>query len=426
MDPPHQQRPLRSTIIFLLPRSEHTDMLDFDAAQTLLAGYGPRSVDTELVPLLRCTNRVLATHVTSTVAMPSADNSAMDGYAIRHADYSPGKALPLQGHIYAGQAPFALKAGFAIRVFTGSLLPENADTVVMQENVQIRDGAVLILAPPRAGGHIRRRGEDVREGDTLLYPGIVLQPPHIALIAGQGIDRVAVFTKVNIGILTTGDELVAAGGIRHAHQIYNSNGPMLATWAEKLGAQVVMVLQTGDDKAAIRTALETLLEQCDLVIVVGGASVGDRDFVKPVIDSISGRDVLSGVKMKPGKPVCVASVDDKPVVCLPGNPSAALIVSTLLVSPLIRRMQGRSEVLPKVFRFPLHIEHDGGLDRDQFIRVQCELQADRQPKLLPLAQQSPGALGSTVLSSGLARLPAGQNFKDGDTAPYYGWEHWLV
>jgi molybdopterin molybdotransferase len=130
--------------------------------------------------------------------------------------------------------------------------------------------------------------------------------------------------------------------------------------------------------------------------------------------------------MKPGKPVYVASVDEKPVVCLPGNPSAALIVSTLLVSPLIRYMQGRSEVLPKVFRFPLHAEHDAVVDRDQFIRVQCQFQAGWQPELFPLPQQSPGALRSTALSSGLARLPAGRNLEEGDTALYYGWEHWLV
>jgi molybdopterin molybdotransferase len=258
-----------------------------------------------------------------------------------------------------------LKIAFAMRVFTGSLLPKNADTDVMQENVQIRDSTILIVAPPRGGGHIRRRGEDVREGDTLLYEGTVLQPSHIALIAALGVDRVAVSARVNIGILTTGDELVPAGAIRRAHQIYNSNGPMLSTWAEKLGAQVVMALQTGDDETAIWTALETLLEQCDLVIVAGGASAGDRDFIRLVIDSIGGRNVLCGVKMKPGKPENVASVDDKPVVvCLPGNPSAALIVSTLRVSPLIRYMQGRSEVLPKVIRFPLHADHDAVVDRN--------------------------------------------------------------
>lgn len=245
-------------------------------------------------------------------------------------------------------------------------------------------------------------------------------------MASQGIDRVTVFAKVSVGILTTGDELVPAGTLRHAHEIYDSNGPMLATWAEGLGAQVASILQTRDDKAAIRAAVETLLEQCDIVIVAAGASVGDRDFVRPVIDSMGGHHVLSGVGMKPGKPLCVTSVHNKPVVCLPGNPGAALIASTLLVSPLIRHTQGRSEALPKVFQYPLHVKHDAIADRDLFIRVQCRFQADGHPELFPLAQQSPGALSSTALSSGLARLARGRNFVDLDKAPYYGWEHWLV
>jgi molybdopterin molybdotransferase len=401
-------------------------MLDFDSAQALLSRYGPPPVKTELVPLLHSSTRVLAAPVIAEFALPSADNCAMDGYAIRHADFSAGEALPLQGHIYAGQQSFALKAGYAIRVFTGAPLPENADTVVMQEDVTTPDDAVLIMVPPRKGSHIRRRGEDVREGATLLPQGTRLQPQHIALIASQGIDRVTVFAKVRVGILTTGDELVPASALRHAHEIYDSNGPMLATWAEGLGAQVPSVLRTGDDKAAIQAALETLLERCDIVIVAGGASVGERDFVRPVIDSMGGRHVLSGVRMKPGKPLCVSSVRDKPVVCLPGNPSAALIVSTLLVSPLIRHMQGRSEVLPKVFQFSLHTKHDAIVDRDLFIRVQCDLQADGRPELFPLAQQSPGALSSAALSSGLAHLPRGRNFADLDKALYYGWEHWLV
>jgi len=401
-------------------------MLDFDAAQSLLACYGASPVKTELIPLLQTSNRVLATSITATTALPSADNSAMDGYAIRHADYFAGKAFPVQGCIYAGQQAFALKSGCAIRFFTGTLLPEHADTIVMQEHVQVRDGEVLVTSSPREGSHIRRRGEDVSEGAILLSPGVLLQPQHVALLASQGLDRVTVFAEVRVGILTTGDELVPAGAVRHTHQIYDSNGLMLAAWAKRLGAQISSVLHAGDDKSAMQAELDILLDQCDLVLIVGGASVGDRDFVRQVIDLMGGDPVLSGVGMKPGKPACVASVRNKPVVCLPGNPSAALIVSTLLVSPLIRRMQGRSTVLPNVFQFPLHVKQDAIVDRDQFIRVHCEFQTNGQHELFPLTQQSPGALRSTASSSGLARLSAGQNFEDGDIVPYYGWDYWLA
>ena len=401
-------------------------MLDFEHAQALLAGNGPLPTQTELVPIFRCTDRVLAESLTAALSLPSSDNSAMDGYAIRYADFFPGRAIPVQGCSYAGERAGALEPGYAIRLFTGSLMPAGADTVVMQENSHEVDGTVMIDFPPRMGQHIRKRGEDIREGQILLPQGVVLQPAQVGLIASQGIGTVKVFSRVKIGILTTGDELVAVGRDRQSHQLYNSNAPMLATWAEKLGAQVTCVLHSKDDETAIRRALTELLVQCDLIVTTGGVSVGEKNLVKPAIESLGGLPVLSKVRMKPGKPVSVSSIGATPVVCLPGNPGAAFIVATLLVSPMIRRMQGRTEVFPPVLAFPLRIQRPNRVERDEFVRVRCQPRPGREAELVSFRQQSPGALGSTAQTSGLARLPAGCQFKDGDSASYYDLQHWLT
>jgi len=401
-------------------------MLDFEDAQKLLASNGPLPTQTEHLPIFCCTDRVLAEPLTAVLSLPSSHNSAMDGYAIRYADFQPGNALILQGRTYAGERRTSLEPGRAMRLFTGSLIPDGADTVVMQEHAREVDGAVTIDVPPRVGQHIRRQGEDIREGQVLLPQGSVLQPAQVGIIANQGIATVKVFSRVKVGILTTGDELVAVGSDRQSHQIYNSNAPMLAAWVEKLGAAVTCVLHSRDDAIAIRTALTQLLSQCDLIISAGGVSVGEKDLVKPAVESLGGTQVLSKVRMKPGKPLSVANMGRIPIVLLPGNPGAAFIVSTLLVSPMIRRMQGRAEVLPPVLAFPLRIQHSNRVERDEFIRVQCEMPSGRGAQLIPLRQQGPGALGSLSQTSGLARLPAGCQFRDGDSASYYDLQHWLM
>lgn len=401
-------------------------MLHFDAAQQLLALGAPPIDITEQVPASDCVNRVLAEPITAVIDLPSADNSAMDGYAIRYADLCDGKALPVQERCYAGSMPQRLAPGNATRLFTGSLIPEGADTVIMQEHARERFNSVEFNCAARRGQHVRRRGEDIRQGQLLLGKGTLLQAAHVGLIATQGISQVGVYRQLRVGIVTTGDELVAPGNTLLPEQIFDSNGPMLASLLQGMGAQVTGTIHCRDNEYEIRGALGRLLSESDLIVCAGGVSVGEKDLIKPALESLGGELAAWKVRMKPGKPVAVAYVARKPVVCLPGNPGAAFSVFALLVTPMIRRMQGREKLFPQVPRLPLYATRDAARDRDDFIRVSCSISEEGQMRLVPFQQQGAGALGSMTRTSGLARVRPGSPFTSGQRAEYYDFQYWLA
>lgn len=400
-------------------------MLDFDSAQAQMAARGQAPTGESSCPLHALIGRVLAQDIVATLDLPPADNSAMDGYALRLSDYAPGRALPIQQRCFAGDAPEPLRSGQAIRLFTGSLLPEGADTIVIQENCHEAENAVQILQTPHAGEYIRRRGEDMTRGAIVLPRGTLIGPAQIAILAAQGLAKAAVYPRIRLGLLTTGDELIAPGQALPPAAIYNSNGPMLATLCQQMGAEVCHVLHAADKPADIEAALRTLLTDCDLVLSIGGASVGEKDLVKPAIEALGGTLDLWRVSMKPGKPVALADVDGCPVVCLPGNPVSAFVVFTLLVTPLIRAMQGRIDPLPAVQRGTLSSNASwGGGSRDDFLRVQVAYGA-QLPALTPHAQQSSGAMSSLAWADGLARVPIGDPVSDGTPLSWYALADWL-
>ena len=401
-------------------------MLDFDHAQTLLANAAGPLQRREDIALTEAAGRVLATDLQATVDIPPADNSAMDGYALRVADWQAGARLPIQQRCYAGDVPEPLKPGHAIRLFTGSLIPDGADTVVMQEDTVEADNHVEISREPAPGQHIRRRGEDTMAGAPLLAAGAMLQAAHVALLASQGLATVPVVGQLRVGILTTGDELVPPGSPRAPEQIYNSNGPMLAALARGLGAVPVHVLHARDTEEDLLAAFNTLLTDCDLVLSVGGVSVGERDLVKPALATLGGELSLWKVRMKPGKPVALAQINGKPVVSLPGNPVSAYAVFAMLVSPLVRRMQGREEIFPPVSLLPLRTENPRKDGREEFLRVQRRVATEGTAELVPYGHQGSGVISSMPWATGLARLPADVLVNDGDRVPYYDLRHWLA
>jgi molybdopterin molybdotransferase len=245
-------------------------------------------------------------------------------------------------------------------------------------------------------------------------------------MASQGLAHVQVFGQLRVGILTTGDELVLPGQPRAAEQIYNSNGPMLAALARGMGALPVHVLHARDTETDLHAAFKTLLADCDLVVSVGGVSVGERDLVKPALASLGGELALWKVRMKPGKPVALAQIDGKPVVGLPGNPVSAYAVFTLLVTPLMRRMQGRETLFPPTSLLPLRTEHPRQDSREEFLRVQRRLADDGSAELVPYGHQGSGVISSLPWATGLARLPADVQVQDKDRVAYYDLRHWLA
>ncbi|HET8704549.1 gephyrin-like molybdotransferase Glp [Castellaniella sp.] len=400
-------------------------MLDFDTAQARLAARGRAPAAHETVALDALCGRVLAKDIVAVLDLPPADNSAMDGYALRAADaVVPGTTLPVQQRCFAGQAPEPLLPGQAIRLFTGSVIPAGADTVVMQEDCREDDGRVTILAPSVPGRHIRRQGEDMQRGQAVLARGTRLGAGQLAVLAAQGYDRAPVFPRLKVGILTTGDELIPPGQPLPPAAIHNSNAPMLASLCSGLGTAVPMLRHARDDADATRRALAELNEACDLVLSVGGASVGEKDLVKPALESLGGTLDLWKVRMKPGKPVALAELNGRPVVCLPGNPVSAFAVFMLLVSPLIRGLQGRRDVLPPVRRGILDTLRPVGGERDDFLRVQAA-QGAGLPRLTPHPQQSSGALSSLAWAHGLARIPAGARLESGAEVDWMALSDWL-
>lgn len=400
-------------------------MLDFDVAQSRLATAATPVTDHEYVSLHQCSGRILAESVIATLDLPSSDNSAMDGYAIRHADYTPGKQFPIQQRCYAGDTPQALQPGNTIRLFTGSIMPEGADTVIMQENTSEENDVMVVNETPVKGRHVRYRGEDVRRDTEVVAKGTRLGAPEIALIASQGIASVSVYRHLKVGILTTGDELVMPGQPRTPEQIYNSNGPMLAAMLDRQGANIVHALHAADTSTAITEAFETLLNNCDLILTVGGVSVGEKDLVKPTIEQLGGTLDLWRVNMKPGRPVALAHARNKPIVCLPGNPVSAFVVYTLLVSPLVRTMQGRAQALPTTHYGILDTEQTFNDSRVGFLRVKAQPSVQSLPLLSPHSDQGSAIISSLTWADALARIPAGQATSKGDVVPYYDMAHWL-
>ncbi|WP_066459272.1 molybdopterin molybdotransferase MoeA [Castellaniella caeni] len=401
-------------------------MLDFDVAQARLAARARMPASQSDVSLHELPGRVLAQDLVAQLDLPPADNSAMDGYALRAADAATAHGtLPIQQRCFAGQAPDPLQAGHATRLFTGSLIPAGADTVVMQEDCHETDDHVTFEQVVQAGRHIRRRGEDMRRGHVILRRGTRLRAGHIAVLAAQGYAQAPVFTPLKIGILTTGDELITPGQPLPPAAIYNSNGPMLASLCRELGVADTLLRHARDTPQETETALAELVERCDLVLSVGGASVGEKDLVKPAIEALGGTLDLWRVRMKPGKPVALAELKGRPVVCLPGNPVSAFVVFSLLVSPLIRGLQGCRQVLPPTRRGILQTEHPLGSEREEFIRIQAQTAGSGLPALVPHQQQSSGALSSLSWSHGLARIPAGSRVEAGAEVTWYAFADWL-
>lgn len=399
-------------------------MLDFDTAQDRLIQAAVRPTRTERVPIADAVGRVVATNVLAAIDIPPADNSAMDGYAVRIADVTPEQALPIQQRCYAGDVPQALKSGHAIRLFTGSLMPAGADTVIIQENCSEQDDHVTIHQLPKAGANVRYQGEDMGKDKTIILKGKRLSSGHVAMLASQGITHIDVYPVPKIGILTTGDELAQLGQPLQEGQIYNSNAPMLAVLVQQLKAQVHLTLHAKDSLEDIQQALSTLCESCDLVLTVGGVSVGDKDLVKPAIEGLGGEMQLWKVRMKPGKPVALAHLRNTPIVGLPGNPVSAYAVFTLMVSPMIRVLQGRRHALPRVFYGKLDSTKTFKDSREEFIRVQVRPDADGFMYLTPHAQQGSVIISSLAWATGLARIPAHTEIKNGDTIAYYDFKHW--
>jgi len=296
----------------------------------------------ETVSIADCAGRFLASPVRARFDLPGCDQSAMDGYAVRSAELLPGAMLPLTGRSVAGSAPVTLAPGAAHRILTGAPVPIGADAVIAQEHVRLDGQTVSFGAPPPSGTNIRRQGEDIRAGDTLIRPGQRLDCRHIAILAAQGLETVLVRQRPRVALLASGRELLPPGATLAAGQIHDSNTPMLAALLTEWGAVVRTRAALADDADAIGAGLAEASAAADLVLTTAGISVGDGDHVRGAIEKLGGDLRVLNVAMKPGKPLAAGRLGGAVFIGLPGNPQAALAGAAVFVRPVLGRLAAAS------------------------------------------------------------------------------------
>lgn len=302
---------------------------------------------TERVPLGASAGRVAAEAIDATEDLVPFARSAMDGFAVRTADLAEAPIeLPVAGRLYAdsGAAEHAPRTATAIA--TGAAIPRGADAVLPIEDVETHDGVVRIARTVSPGSHIFPPGEDARTGERIVTAGTKLRPSTLGLLAAAGLGEIAVYRKPRVAIVCTGDELVPVEAIPAHGQIRNSNATVVATTVEALGGVVVSAVNCTDDRDALRRAFFDALDCADLLITTGGASVGERDLVKPILDELGVAFVFRTIALRPAKPAAFATLGDRRVAVLPGNPSSAFIALQLLVRPALEALGG----LPRASR----------------------------------------------------------------------------
>ena len=307
---------------------------------------GVDALETEEAPLTALSGRILARDVTARMTQPPFAASAMDGYAVRFANAGAGARLAVIGEAPAG-APFsgAVGEGEAVRIFTGAAVPEGADHIVIQEDAARKGDAITVSAEQAGPRHIRDAGIDFQKGDVLAPAGTRLHELHGAIFAAANVETAPVHRRPNIAFFANGDELVDPGAALRPGQIVNANPFALREMALSWGGVPDYLGCAPDDPQAVRDFFERARE-ADLVLPIGGASVGDHDYVKSAFAAAGGKIVFEKVAMRPGKPAWFGRLGAARVVGLPGNPASAIVVAALFAQPLARRLAGEAWSAP--------------------------------------------------------------------------------
>lgn len=395
-------------------------MLALEAAVArILSDVTP--LDSEVVPLAAAANRYLAASVASSQNLPTFDNSAMDGYAVRAADIttaSPDSPVVLRcvGETPAGQPPGpGLQNGECWRVFTGSPIPAAADAVVMQEDVRVDSATperIEVLDSARPWDNVRFRGEDIKSGDRLAEAGTQIRFGLLASLAAMGQKQLVVGCRPRVGLVATGDELVEPGETLGAGQIYESNRTMLRAMTDEVGCKTTVYPVVRDDLEATSKALATAFAESDVVISSGGVSVGSHDHIKAAVESLGGRLEFWKIAIRPGKPFVYGRRDAAFFFGLPGNPVSAAVTFLLLVRPALIRLQGGTETGLRKIRGKLSKPLSNPGPRRHFVRARFDSAGDFEPV---------GVQGSHVLSGlgqaqGIIDVPAGAEWPSGREA----------
>ncbi|MFP6684219.1 MAG: gephyrin-like molybdotransferase Glp [Polyangiaceae bacterium] len=390
-----------------------------DAIEQVLEGA--RRLGTEPVDVAEADGRVLAAAVVAQEALPRFTHSSMDGYAVCAdpiAATEEGRAwtLPVLGESRAGEPLGQLKAGTACRIFTGARLPIGADAVIMQEDVAREGDQIRSIDRPRPGQFVRQQGEDLAAGTIALPAGLRLDPAAIGLAASLDHAELTVARAPRVSLLSTGDELRRPGEQDRDGSVVESNGMTLAALARRLGAVPLQPPYVSDTRAATEQALAEAIAQSDVVITIGGASVGDHDHVRPAAEALGVELAFWGVAIKPGKPVGYGRKNDAHILCLPGNPASAILTFLLFGAPLLRALQGETCPLPLRQRMTVRGSHTKRTPRTEMLRARLKRGAEGTLEAHLGSSQSSGAVTSFAAADAIVVLdPEITEIGDGET-----------
>jgi molybdopterin molybdotransferase len=383
-------------------------LLGIEEGVALIAERVPTVAEIESVSLAGADGRILGEDILAPIAIPSFDNSAVDGWAVRHADLAPDgeTILPSSGRVAAGDVSRApALPGEAVRIFTGAPMPDGADTVFMQEDVrELPDGRIVLPAGLKAGANRRRAGEDIGVGRIALPAGRRLRPQDVALAAALGLSALPLRRRLRVAVLSTGNELVAPGEPLLPGQVYDSNRPLLLALLRRLGVEATDLGIVRDEPDALAEVVARGTVGNDLVLASGGVSTGDEDHTRRVIEQ-AGRLVLWRIAIKPGRPIAMGLVSGIPVVGLPGNPVAAFVTFAFIVRPLLARLAGEAYAMPAGIPLPVNFSYRKREGRREYVRVRVVTSPGSPPVLEKHRQDGAAILTSLTETDGLAELP---------------------
>ena len=400
-------------------------LMPLDEALTQLEARAIPIKITEQVSLNESLGRIIAEDLISNINVPPADNSAMDGYAVRAYELSSSdsekkyKPFVVSQRICAGQTGVALQTNTVARIFTGAPIPMGADAVVMQENCEYNEteNTVIIRDSLKSGTNVRKAGEDILSGSIILKAGQKLRAQDIGLAASVGSAEITVIQRLKVAVFFTGDELRDPGETLKAGQIYNSNRYTLTGLLKSLGCEVIDLGNVEDTLESTIKAMQSAAEQADLVMTSGGVSVGEEDHIRKALEQL-GQLNMWRVNIKPGKPFAFGEINTKakntPFIGLPGNPVSVFATFCIFARPYILKTQGVENTLVNHFMVASGFELDGKESRNEYLRVRLEINESGQSLLSLYANQSSGVLTSASWANGFAYIPANTKIDQGD------------
>ncbi|MDA0184408.1 molybdopterin molybdotransferase MoeA [Solirubrobacter phytolaccae] len=380
-------------------------MKDFDEAlELVLAGIEPLPAETVALPTAE--GRVVAAEAHAAIDLPPFDRTAMDGFAVRAEDVSPGATLRVIGDLAAGGDTLSIAPGTAARISTGAAIPEGADSVLKVEDTTVEGDTVTSTASVKSGLHIRRRGEDVHAGDVLAKPGDVLTIPRLSALASAGVATVSVPRRPRVSLIVTGSELLPPGAPPEPGKIYESNSLVVTALVRAAGGEVTQQPPIPDDFEATKAAIEAGL-QSDILIVSGGVSVGPHDHVKPAFEACGVEEVFWRVRIKPGKPLWFGRRGKTLVFGLPGNPLSAIVGTAIFVIPALRALRGEANVQPRLVKGRLGEPAGPSDNRTTFLISKLVPADDGVLVAWPTERQGSHMTGALGESDGFAIAPHG-------------------